>query len=72
MKFCRWAAGTAWIGIFISSAAYAQAGPTQPISGQSAETIEDIVVTGQFLDSGEQSATKLDARALDVPLSVSS
>ena len=31
----------------------------------------EIVVTGRFIDTGAQSATKLDVRALDVPLSVS-
>ena len=50
----------------------AQNGTAEPSAQDTAADEKDIVVTGQFLDSGASSATKLDIAVLDTPFSVAS
>ncbi len=57
----------------VQAMAQADPGTAEDAAAQDEPSGEsEIVVTGSFMDSGAQSATKLDARALDVPLSISS
>lgn len=57
------------LALCLASPALAQ---TDPEPTEEEATGEDIVVTGQFLDTGASSATKMDIAVLDTPFSVAS